>query len=231
MARPRGSDRPLLLAVVAAQDEEDRIGDTVAALLSIPGVGRVVVADDGSNDRTAERAARAGASVVRGKAVGKGGAVERALDEDSEADVYLLADGDLGESARRMAPLADAVASGTVDLAIGILPPPPTGGFGLVKSLAARLVERVAGGHPTEPLSGQRVVTRECLWACRPLAPGFGMDSAMSADALRLGFRVEEIPVDVVHRFTRKDAAGFLHRARQGLDIVRAMAPRLIGVR
>ena len=231
MARRRRADGPSVVAVVAARNEEDRVADTVAALRSLRSVGGVVVADDGSSDRTSERAARAGASVVCGSAAGKGGAVERALDERSEGDFYVLADGDLGTSAAGMAPLVEAVVQGEADLAIGVLPPPPTGGFGLVKSVAAGLVRRVAGARPAEPLSGQRVVTRECLWACRPLASGFGMESAMTADALRLGFRVVEIPVPLVHRFTRKDAAGFLHRARQGFDIVRAMAPRLVGVR
>jgi glycosyltransferase involved in cell wall biosynthesis len=219
------------LAVVAARNEEDRIAATVAALLSIPGVGAVIVADDGSTDRTAERATDAGARVVGGPAIGKGGSVERALDAAPDARTYVLADGDLGASAVGLAPLLDAVEPGDVDLAVGVLPPPPTGGFGLVKSFAASLVARVAGPRPVEPLSGQRVVTRACLWACRPLARGFGMESAMTADALRLGFGVAEIPVTAEHRFTRRNAAGFLHRASQGLDIARAMAPRLVGVR
>jgi glucosyl-3-phosphoglycerate synthase len=220
-----------ILALVTARNEEGGIEATVTALRAIPTIYRVVVVDDGSTDRTAERAQRAGAAVLRVRAVGKGDAVEAALGRTPRADLYVLADGDLGASATGVVPLVDAVVSGGVDLAVGVLPSPPTGGFGLVKRFASRLVEHVAGSSPREPLSGQRAVTRTCLWACRPLARGFGLESAMTADALRLGFRVEEISVQVEHRFTKKDPAGFFHRGRQGADIARAMVPRLVGLR
>ena len=45
------------------------------------------------------------------------------------------------------------------------------------------------------PLSGQRALTAACLAAVRPLAGGFGMETAMTIDAVRAGFRVVEIPV------------------------------------
>ncbi|KRE63752.1 glycosyltransferase [Nostocoides sp. Soil756] len=52
-------------AIVPCKDEADRIGETVAAVLGLPEVGRVVVVDDGSTDDTAAVAAAAGAEVVR----------------------------------------------------------------------------------------------------------------------------------------------------------------------
>jgi hypothetical protein len=93
------------------------------------------------------------------------------------------------------------------------------------------MIRRVSGLEMRAPLSGQRAVTAECLRACRPLAGGFGVDSAMVADAARLGFRVAELPVEFEHRSTGRDAAGFLHRARQGRDIFAALAPRAVGWR
>ena len=53
----------------------------------------------------------------------------------------------------------------------------------------------------------------------------------MTLDALRFGFAVVEVPVAMRHRATGRDVAGFAHRAHQGLDIVRAAAPRLVGIR
>jgi glycosyltransferase involved in cell wall biosynthesis len=231
MAAKTGDSGSSVLALVAARNEEDRIADTVAALCAVPAVGSVVVVDDGSRDRTVDRARSAHATVVRGGPAGKGDAIEAALSVTPAADVYVLADGDLGASAVGLAPLVDAVLARRTDLAVGVLPEPPTGGFGLVKRFASAAVGRIAGYRPRAPLSGQRVATRECLWACRPLARGFGLESAMTADAVRMGFRVEEMPVKVEHRFTTKDPAGFLHRGRQGADIVRAMATRIAGLR
>ena len=225
------------MAVVPARDEGDRVGDTVAALGSIPGVRLVVVADDGSADDTRIAAAAAGATVVRiERNAGKGAAVEAALgwlDRSGVAgvSVVLLADADLGASAGALDSVLAPVAGGAADLAVAVPPAPPTGGFGLVRAGAAALIRRASGLTVRAPLSGQRAVTRECLDACRPLASGFGVDAAMTTDAARLGFRILEVDVPFVHRFTGRDAAGFRHRAGQGLDIVRALAPRAVGWR
>ena len=218
-------------AIVTARNEAAGIADTVRGLRRIPEIESVVVIDDGSADQTAREASAAGATVFGHRRMGKGDALEAALDGVERADFYLLADGDLGASAVGLRPLLRSVLDGAADLAVGILATPPTGGFGVVKALSGRLVERVAGLRPLEPLSGQRAVTRECLWSCRPVARGFGLESAMTADALRLGFRVEEVPVHVGHRFGRKDIAGFVHRGRQGAHIARALLPRLAGLR
>ncbi|MFL5799777.1 MAG: glycosyltransferase [Actinomycetota bacterium] len=217
---------------MAARNEEDRVGDTVAALRSIEGVGRVVVADDGSTDATASAARDAGATVVRSERNrGKGEALAAGVAAAGEADVVLLADGDLGASAAELARVLRPVVEGRADLAVAVPPRPPVGGLGLVRRAASALV-RASSGHRTDvPLSGQRAVTAECLAACRPLAHGFGVDAGMVADAARLGFRVVEVPAAITHRFTGRDLAGFRHRGRQGADILRAMAPRAVGWR
>ena len=227
------SPRPeVVVAVVPAWNEAERIGETVRSLLAVPEVDEVVVLDDGSADRTAALASSAGARVLSAATnLGKGGALEGAVDALPSAAVYLLADGDLGASASGLGSLLEPVRSGAADLAVAALPVPPTGGFGLVRGLASFLVRRVGGIVVRQPLSGQRAVTADCLQACRPLAPGFGVDAAMLADAARLGFRVVEVPAEVSHRFTRRDFTGFVHRARQGAAVLRAMAPRVIGLR
>jgi glycosyltransferase involved in cell wall biosynthesis len=220
------------IAIVPAFDEKDRIGATVLALLSVPGIDAVIVVDAGSTDRTASAAAAAGAHVlVAPRRLGKGGALEAGLDRAGQADVLVLADADLGASAGRIGPLLEAVTSGRTDMAIAVLPAPPTGGFGLMKRLAGTMIRLIAGMAPEEPLSGQRAVTGRCLRACRPLASGFGVEVGLTVDAARLGFRIREIPLPLEHRYTRKDLGGFLHRGRQGLDAIRAAAPRALGVR
>jgi glycosyltransferase involved in cell wall biosynthesis len=221
-----------VLAIVAARDEADRVSDTVAALRSLESVDEVVVVVDGSSDGTAKVAAEAGARVLaRGRGVGKGGALEAAVELVPPADVYLFADGDLGDSAGSLGPVLRPVVDGEADLAAAILPRPPRGGFGLVKRAARRLIRAISGFDAVEPLSGQRAIRREALEACRPLAAGFGVEAGMTADAARLGFRVVEVPAALEHRFTGRDLAGFRHRARQGRDVVRAAVPRLLRVR
>jgi hypothetical protein len=77
-----------------------------------------------------------------------------------------------------------------------------------------------------EPLSGQRAVRWEALPALLPFAPGFGVEVAMTIDALRAGLRVVEVEVDLRHNATGKDLSGLLHRARQARAITRELSRR-----
>jgi glycosyltransferase involved in cell wall biosynthesis len=223
----------LARALVAAHDEADRVGDTVAALASIDDVGEVVVVDDGSEDATAAVALAAGATVLRvPRRVGKGRAVEGALARLGAGPAWLLADADLGRTASRLEPLVRLVLDGRADLAIAIFPPLSGGGLGGVKRFAARTIRLLARYQATEPLSGQRAISAGCLAACRPLAGGFGLETAMTIDAVRAGFRVIEVPVEgLSHRPTGRSLKGFAHRGRQGIDIARAVAPRAVRMR
>ena len=220
-----------VVAVVPAHEEAATIGETVRSLCRVPEVERVVVVDDGSTDATAEEATVAGAWVLRSvRNRGKGRGVEAALDH-VRADVYLLVDGDTGSSAVGARPLLAAVLAGDADLAIGRLPALDGGGFGLVKDMTGRLIEGGCGFAASEPMSGQRAATRAVLEACRPLSSRFGLEAAMTTDAVRLGFRVVEIDVEMTHRPTARTVDGFRHRAAQGVDVLEAMVPRLLGIR
>jgi glycosyltransferase involved in cell wall biosynthesis len=223
---------PRVVALVPARNEADRVGDAVRALLAIPTVEEVVVVDDASADRTASEALAAGACVLQiPRRAGKGRAIEGALRRVRRADAWLFADADLGVTASALGPLVEEVMSGVADMAIAVLPPQPGGGFGMVKRLSGRAIRALSGYEAAEPLSGQRAVSDEVLSACRPLARGFGLETALTVDAVRAGFRVVEIPVDLSHRPTGRGVAGFAHRGRQGLDILLAVVVRAIGLR
>lgn len=220
-----------VVALVPAHDEEQRIADTVEALASVPGVSEVVVVDDGSADDTAVRAQAAGARVLRvGRDIGKGRAVEWALSRIPHADSYVFADGDLGETASGMKAVLEEVLEGRADLAIAVLPH-QGGGFGTVKRFAAWAIRRLTDFRAVAPLSGQRAISAGALDACRPIAPGFGMETAMTIDAVRTASRVVEVEVPLEHAATGRDLAGFAHRAHQGWDILRAVVPRALGMR
>ena len=108
-ANARALDREQrVVALVAARDEAGRIGPCVRALRAL--ADEVVVVDDGSGDATAAEASEAGATVLRtGRRTGKGGALEGALRRLGAADLWLLADGDLGATASNLTPLLEAV--------------------------------------------------------------------------------------------------------------------------
>lgn len=217
-----------VVAIVPAKDREDRIGDTVSALRGLPRVSRVVVVDDGSSDGTAAAAAAAGATVHRLPAnLGKGGAVAHGVAAADDADVFLLIDADLGNTAALADALLTPVLAGDADMTIAVLPSAGTkGGFGSVKRLAATGIERATRFTPRAPLSGQRAVKADILRGA-DLADRFGLETALTIDAIRNGARVVEVDVPMDHRHTGRKLSGFRHRGAQGVDIARALWPRL----
>lgn len=225
-----------LAAIVAARNEADRIGPTVAALReALPGAA-IYVADDASGDGTAEVAMTAGAQVVgRGRPHGKGAnvtaAVEAALSAEPVPTIVLLCDGDLAGSAARLAPLVDAVAAGECDLAVASFSRRLGGGFGLALGFARWTIRRLCGLETAAPISGQRALRVEALRATLPFARGYGMEIGMTVDAVRAGYRLREYELDLEHRATGRSFGGFVHRGRQLADFARAYLVRRRGVR
>jgi glycosyltransferase involved in cell wall biosynthesis len=216
--------------VVTARDEADRLPGTLAALAAAFPDAAVVVADDGSRDGTWHVALQAGATLVRTPhGVGKGGAatlgVERLLDWGVDRAV-VLCDGDLGDSARELPRLVDALERGDGDLAVAAFARRVGGGFGVALGFARRAIHSLTGLEPQAPISGQRALRPEVARAVLPFAPGFGMEIGMTVDAHRAGFRLVEVELDLEHRATGRSAAGFLHRARQLLAFARVYASR-----
>jgi glycosyltransferase involved in cell wall biosynthesis len=225
-------DRPDALAViVAARNEADLVGATVRALRRASPEAALWVADDASTDGTAEVAMAAGAQVVsRGRPHGKGAnvtaAAEAALSAAPAPDLVLLCDGDLGESAAHLQPLLAAVAAGECDLAIAAFSQRLGGGFGIALGFARWAIRRLCGFEAGAPISGQRAMRADVLRATLPFAASYGMELGMTVDAVRAGYRVGEYELDLSHRATGRNLAGFLHRARQLVDFARAYLAR-----
>ena len=100
------------------------------------------------------------------------------------------------------------------------------GGHGLVVGLSGAGIRRAVGWQPAQPLNGQRCLTRAAFEAARPLARGWGVETALTIDLLRQGFRVAEVEVELAHRATGTGLRAQLHRAHQLADVARALAVR-----
>ncbi len=234
----RGSLPDGVAVVIPARNEADRIQATVTAAAGLPGVGVVVVVDDGSRDATGQAARRAGAVVTRhARNRGKSAAMEtgaeavRLLDQREQRQRprhLLFLDADLGDTAAQAGPLIEPVLAGTADMTIAIFTSiVKLGGHGLVVGLSGTGIRRAVGWRPVQPLNGQRCLTRAAFEAARPLARGWGAETGLTIDLLRRGLRVSEVQVEMAHRATGTGLRAQLHRAHQLADVARALATRL----
>ena len=236
---PKGDGPPAgeVAVVIPAKDESERIRDTVTAASGLLDVSLVLVVDDGSRDGTSRAAELAGATVMRhGRTRGKAAAMEtgaeavRLLDQRDGLDHprhLLFLDADLGSSASFAGPLTQPVIAGRADMTIAAFSSTVRlGGRGMVVGLSGAGIRRAIGWAPAQPLNGQRCLTRAAFEAARPLAAGFGVETALTIDLARKGLRITEVEVPLAHRATGTDLRSQLHRARQLADVARALATR-----
>jgi len=211
-----------VIALVPAHNEQDRIADTVGAILAVTSITSCIVIDDGSRDDTAQVAEKAGAKVIRLiNNVGKGAALEVAAKRCEDADVIVLLDGDLGISAQQADLLVAPILRGEADMSIARFPQPAgKAGFGLVKNMAHRQIAAMGNGFDAQaPLSGQRAMTRACLDAIRPFSSGYGVEVGLTIRALRRGYRLTEVETTMSHAATGRDISGFIHRGKQFIHV------------
>lgn len=220
--------------VVPAWNEERTIAATLEALHRIRGDSagsalwtELIVVDDGSTDRTAEIAARlATVVIVHERRLGKGAAMRSGWTR-ARGEIVLFADADLGNSAVHLAELLKPVLNEDADMAIAqFAVPAVNGGFGIVRRFAGNGIYKLTGLRLEAPLSGQRAVTSRLLRQIGRTPEGFGIEVGLTIDAVRMGFRICEVPLPLHHREMGKSLAGFWHRGHQLIDIGKTMLSR-----
>lgn len=227
--------------IIPAINEEARIAATVAAATSLSDL--VVVVDDASRDKTAQLAREAGAVVVsRSRSNGKAAAMmtgARAVaahetrDSSPGSRHLLFLDADLEHTASEAWKLVTPVREGSADMTIAMLPAQKTagGGHGLVVRLSRAGIAHLTGFTLAQPLSGMRCISRQAFDAVQPLARGWGVETALTVDILRKGYKVAEVPAGFHHRVTGRGFGAQVHRARQFRDVAIALAVRYLGGR
>ncbi len=210
-----------LLAVVPVHNEEDSITDTVNGLKEIDLIDEILIVNDGSTDNTQKIIETLDVSYITfEKNMGKGYAMKKAI-KDMEYDYIAFVDGDLGKTSKEMEKLIIPVVSKEVDFTIAKFPKAPTkGGFGLVKGLAKKGVYFYTKKEIDSSLSGQRVYRKEVMEVMDYIPNRYGIEVAMTIQALNGNFTFKEVPVKMTHRYTNRSIKGFIHRGKQFFDIL-----------
>ena len=198
---PRVSSALRADVVIPARDEQDSIGQVVEGLPATL-VSRVIVVDNGSRDRTAEAARRAGATVIGEPRRGYGSACLAALGylRSRPPEVVAFLDADLSEDPAQLGELLAPIAEGRADLVIGsrVLGEREPGSLTPVQEFGNRLATallRVLFGARFTDLGPFRAVRWEALEDLGMRDRGYGWTVEMQARAARAGLRCVEVPV------------------------------------
>jgi glycosyltransferase involved in cell wall biosynthesis len=208
--------------IVPAYNEQHGIVRTLNSLKAVEGIKEIIVVDDGSTDGTYELLKQQqGITLLHlDSNKGKGYAVRHGLKHASCGIVALL-DADLCESAAEVSKLLEHMDSGMRKIVIGRLPAvKKPGGFGVVKKVSTQGFYALTSRNIYSLLSGQRVIPLDFLSSIN-LPDGFGLEFKITLEAVRRGFEITEVPVNMFHRETGRDIRGFLHRGRQCKDIIK----------
>ncbi len=217
-----------LLAVVPVYNEGDKIGETISGLKKIDLIDEIVIVNDGSKDNTKEVIENLNVNTINlDKNYGKGYAMNRAI-KNYEYDYIAFIDGDLGLTSFEIEKLIYPVVSNKVDFTIAKFPEARTitnrkGGFGFVKRLAKRGVYFYTKKEIDTSLSGQRVYRKEVMDIMDYIPNRYGIEVAMTIQALNGDFTFEEVPVKMSHRYTERNLKGFIHRGKQFLNILKTL--------
>ena len=187
-------------AVIPALDEEEAIGAVVRAVLR-ERVAEVVVVDNGSADRTAERARAAGARVVREPRRGYGRACRAGVAAVSpEAEVVAFLDGDGSDAPEALDLLLAPLAAGTHDLVLGsrvrgAREPGSLNAAQLAAGALAGACLRLLYGVRQTDMGPFRAIRREALAGLGMREETYGWNLEMQLRAARAGLRILEVPV------------------------------------
>lgn len=187
-------------AIIPCLDEEDAIGPCVAAALA-NGLGEVIVVDGQSADRTAQRAAAAGAKVVVEPVRGYGRAMQSGLAALSPScTIVLFIDGDGSDRPELIPAVLAPIESGSADFVLGSRlrgerEPGSLGASQIVAGHLAGWLIRVLYGVRFTDMSPFRAIHRDVLDRLGMVEKTFGWNLEMQMRVAAAGLRAVEVPV------------------------------------
>ena len=187
---------PSVAVLLPCYNEEATIAATVEGFRSALPDATVYVYDNNSKDRTREIAAKAGAFVRSEKQQGKGHVVRRMF-ADIDADVYVMADGDLTYDPQAAPEMVALLLGEQMDMVVGTRRHEEKeayrGGHVLGNRIFTGLLAGLFGRSFNDIFSGYRVFSRRFVKSFPVLSSGFEIETEMSVHALELRMPVGEV--------------------------------------
>lgn len=187
--------------IIPALNEEEPIAAVVRDCLTTGLPGEVFVVDNGSTDRTAERARGAGAKVVSEPTPGYGRACAAGVRSlPSDCDLVVFLDGDGSDCPELMSQLVDPIRRGEHDFVIGSRTrgQREPGSMNFQQVFAGRiagLLLRILYGVRYTDMCPFRAIRRDALERLGMKEETYGWNLEMQMRAARGELRILEVPV------------------------------------
>ena len=187
---------PRIAVLLPCYNEEAAIAATIVGFrAALPG-STIYVYDNNSSDRTSDVAAKAGAVVRTERQQGKGHVVRRMF-ADVDADVFVIADGDLTYDPKAAPAMVDLLLAEQLDMVVGTRRHEEKdayrGGHLLGNRLFTGLLSGLFGRSFSDIFSGYRVFSRRFVKSFPVLSSGFEIETEISVHALELRMPVGEV--------------------------------------
>jgi glycosyltransferase involved in cell wall biosynthesis len=215
---------PAIAVLIPCLDEEAAIATVVREMRASLPDATIYVYDNGSSDRTVERARAAGAVVRCEPLRGKGNVVRRMF-ADVDADVYVLVDGDGTYDAAAAPELVRRLLDDQLDLVSGARVTQrerayrPGHRFG--NTLLSGMVMRIFGDRVHDMLSGYRAFSRRFVKSFPAISAGFEIETELTVHALELRMPMAEVETRYDER--AEGSVSKLHTFRDGARILRTI--------
>ncbi len=213
-----------IAVVIAALNEEQGIGSTLAELKEVLEDSSCLVVDGRSTDRTVEIAKEFGVDILLQEGIGKGCAIAQALNSIHWDPAYVVfTDADFTYPSKCILDmiriLEEKPSVGMVTgnrfnhlLTAAAMKNP----FYVGNRLLATAQSFLNGVHMNDPLSGLRVVRWKILKNWKPRSKGFDIEAEMNHRVERQGYQIEEVPIPYRARLGGKKL-----KLRHGVTIFR----------
>ena len=202
---------PSTQVIIAALNEEEGIGLSIAELYSHLHYPHVLVVDGKSSDRTVEVAKNMGADIVFQNGHGKGDALAKDVEYLDEVDYVAITDADYTYPAEYLDEMIHIL---TENPDVGMVcgnrftgktdPKAFRSIFYLGNRLIAFTANALNGVQLTDPLTGLRLVRAEILRNWKVKSKGFDFEVELNHHVERRGFSIVEIPIHYRERLGEK---------------------------